>query len=50
MSARATAARKDAGVLAACLLAYRRPDDEGVDAQAGALVHAEFMLSQMKKR
>ncbi len=50
MKARAEVARKHPGVLAACLLAYRKPDDESVDAQVGALVTAEWMLSQMQKR
>ncbi len=49
MKLRADKARKEPGTLALCLMAYRSPDDWGVDAQAGAIVTAEWMLSQMKR-
>jgi len=47
MQRRADEACEDAGVLAACLLAFRA-GEEGVDHEAGAFVLAESLLAWRK--
>lgn len=49
MQLRANAARKQAGVLAECLTAWKN-GDEGIDGQIGSFIVAEAVLALIRGR